>query len=232
MPFGYKAIGTVAYMGGVPAVLEPFCWAWGQMIQHNQERLCSGPDFVHYDRAAMSDHAPARNSLVGRFLGDWLIQMDTDHRFDPDIVSRMVRYANANAIDVLSAVYYTKGQPHVPVLFEWVDIGGRPGLQHLAVWDPKVRVLPIGSAGGGCLFIRRKVFDALALAYPGEGAFDRIKPFSEDHSLFVRCKEQGIKCYAAMAVETQHLRIAEVTGADFDAAAGPVSELFPVEALG
>ncbi len=227
MPLGRKALGTVAYMGGVPATLESFTWSWGQMIQHNQELFAEGTSYIHYDRASISDHAPARNQLVQRFLGDWLIQMDTDHAFDPDIVARLVRLADTYRVDVLSAVYQMKTAPHVPVLFQWV--GDTPGLQPMAVWPKDAKVLQIGSAGGGCLFVRRSVFDKLAVAYPGYGAFDKTHPFSEDHSFFLRCKEQNIPCYAAMHVHSHHLRVVTVTEDDLPKMGElPISELFPV----
>ncbi len=210
MLLGRKALGTVAYLGGVPAVLESFTWSWGQMIHYNHEMFVEGPHYVHYDRASISDHGPARNSLVSRFLGDWLVMMDTDHRFDPDIVARLVRTADEAGVDVLSAVYQMKQSPHVPVLFQWVG----EGLQPMGVWPPDVKVLQIGSAGAGCLFIRRSVFDRLANAYPNTNPFDKLHPFSEDHSFFLRCKEQGIKCYAAMHIESNHLRVIPVTSAD------------------
>jgi hypothetical protein len=226
---GRKALGTVAYLGGVPAMLEAFTWSWGQMVQYNQELFADDPGYVHYDRATISDHAPARNGLVARFIGDWLVQFDTDHVFDPDIVARLVRTADEYGLDVLSAVYQMKQAPHVPVLFQWAEVSGKPGLQPLATWPDGVRVLQIGSAGAGCLFVRRSVFDRLSEAYHGVGAFDKIHPFSEDHSFFLRCKEQGIHCYAAMQIHSHHLRVAPVTLDDLDGQGLQVSPQFAVE---
>jgi hypothetical protein len=232
MLLGRKAVGTVAYMGGIPAVLEPFCWSWGQMVQHNQELFCDGQQYIHYDRAAISDHGPARNSLVSRFLGDWLVQMDTDHSFDPDIVARLVRTADAAGVDVLSAVYQMKNPPHVPVLFQWVgdpNNKNHRGLQPLAKWPKEAKVLQIGSSGGGCLFVRRKVFDQLATAYPRQNPFDKLEPFSEDHSFYLRCLNQKIDCYAAMDIHSNHLRVVPVTEDDLPKDGElMVSDLFPV----
>lgn len=217
MLLGRKAIGTVAYMGGVPAVLEKFCWSWGQMVQYNQEMLCGPDQFVHYDRATISDHAPARNHLTSRFLGDWLLQLDTDHEFDPDIVARLVRLADVNDIDVLSGFYQFKNGPCGPVLFQWVgDDPDRQALHPMIEWPGDVPLLQVGSAGAGCLLVRRSVFDRIAREWPGSGAFDRIPPFSEDHSFFVRCKKLGIACYAAMHVRSDHLRVQPVTPDQFD----------------
>jgi hypothetical protein len=42
MLFHNRAIGTVAYLGGVMAVPEPFAWSLAQLVQYNSELLC-GP---------------------------------------------------------------------------------------------------------------------------------------------------------------------------------------------
>ena len=230
MLLGSKALGTVAYLGGLPALLEQFCWSWGQMVQYNQELFCEPGQYIHYDRATISDHAPARNGLVARFLGDWLIQMDTDHAFDPDIVARLVRTANEANVDVLSAVYQMKQPPHIPLLYQWVGETEKKGLQSLARWPKEARVLEIGSAGGGCLFVRRSVFDRLAQEDKGQyNAFDKIHPFSEDHSFFIRCFNAGIPCYGAMHIHSAHLRVAPVTLDDLDDRGMRLSEPFAMK---
>lgn len=229
-----KALGTVAYMGGLPALLERFCWSWGQMIQFNSEYFQSDGKYVHYMKSAISDHAPARNNLVAKFLGDWLVMFDTDHEFEPDIVSRLVRLADAYDVDVLSGVYQMKTAPHVPVLFQWVKLSESSdelGLQPMIKWQDGAQLVQIGSAGGGCLFVRRSVFDRMAIEWPQEAAFDKIAPFSEDHSFFIRCRKLGIKAYAAMNVQCNHLRIVPVTLDDLHAEELQLSELFPVGAF-
>lgn len=231
MIFGTKAIGTVAYLGGLPAVLEQFTWSWGQMIQYNQEMFCNGPQHVHYMRSHFSDHAPARNHLVANFIGDWLVQMDTDHAFDPDIVARLVRTADECNVDVLSACYQMKQAPHVPVIFQWVQTREEPkeyGLQPMIKWDRSAKIIQIGSAGGGCLFVRRVVFDAIASKYR-EGAFDKIHPYSEDNSFFLRCRDLGIPAYAAMNIHSHHLRVVPVTLDDLHVDELAASDMFPVE---
>ena len=101
--------------------------------------------------------------------------------------------------------------------------------QPLARWPEDARVLQIGSAGGGCLFVRRSVYDRLAEAYPSHGAFDKLHPFSEDHSFFLRCKEQEIPCYAAMQIHSAHLRVVPTEMGDLDDTGMVISELFPVQ---
>ena len=207
-----KAIGTVAYLGGLPALLEQFCWSWGQMIQYNSEWVEPGR-YVNYDRSAYTDHGPARNALANRFLGDWLVQLDTDHIFEPDLIARLVNYADTLDIDVLSGVYQMKNSPHLPVLYQWCGPDDAPGLQPMAMWDKRLKVVQIGSAGGGCLFVRRKVFDRIASELKQE-PFDKLHPFSEDHSFFLRLKQLKIPAYAALNIQCNHLRVMPVTFED------------------
>lgn len=223
MLVGRKAIGTVAYLGGLPSVLEAFTWSWGQMVAYNAEFLADSKKYVHYARSTFSDHGPARNSLVTAFLGDWLVQLDTDHMFDPDIVGRLLRLANKYEIDVLSGLYQLKNPPHLPVLYQWVsgDKGKTFGLQPIAQWkaqpdfEGRAELMRIGSAGGGCLFVRRSVFDRISRKY-NCGPFDKVGVFSEDHSFFHRLRELEIPAYAAMNVHCNHLRVAPVTLNDLD----------------
>jgi hypothetical protein len=231
MIIGSKAIGTVAYLGGLPAVLEQFCWSWGQMAAFNAE-WCDEGVHIHLERSAFSDHAPARNALVSRFVGDWLVQLDTDHVFEPDIVARMVMIANKHDLDVVSGLYQMKQPPHVPVLFQWVGPEDAPGLQPMAVWPDNVKVVQIGSAGGGCLFVRRRVFDRIATEL-NEQPFDKIFPYSEDHSFFLRLKRLNIEAYAALNVHCHHLRISPVTLDDLPQNGKlQQSELFEVKGYG
>jgi hypothetical protein len=202
-----KPIGTIAYLGGLPAVLEPFCWAWGQMVQFNQEYLVNPGETVWYDRATVSLHPYARNELARRFLGDWLLQLDTDHEFEPDLALRMVVLFDQIGADVLSGVYLMKTHPHVPVLYNWNADGS---LAPIADWDRSVSAVEIGSSGGGCLLVRRRVFERIASELK-EDPFELIKPFGEDHSFYHRLKRLGIKAYAATAIESPHLHLEKVT---------------------
>ena len=232
MLLGKHAIGTVAYLGGLPAVIEDFCWCWSQMVQYNAEILCNDDTrFIHYDRAKVSDHAPARNSLVSRFMGDWLVQLDTDHIFEADVVGRLIHTADHYGVDVLSGFYQMKSHPYCPVLFQWVGSDDEPLLQPMATWDNRLRLVQVGSAGGGCLFVRRSVFDRIQDKF-NEGAFERIQPFSEDHSFFLRCKRLGIDAYAAPLIQCNHLRITPVTLDQMDTSAFTLSEQFEVKGYG
>jgi hypothetical protein len=73
--------------------------------------------------------------------------------------------------------------------------------------------------------VRRSVFDRLQ----STGPFEKIAPFSEDHSFFLRCLNAGIDCYAAMDIHANHLRVIPVTEDDLPKPGELMeSALFPV----
>ena len=231
MLLGTRAIGTVAYLGGVPAVLEEFCWSFSQLLIFSRETLCSPTQHIHASRVKFSDHAPARNALASGFLGEWLLQLDCDHSFDPDLLVRMLDLMNSADIDVLTGLYRYKAPPHSPVLFQREVEDGL--LRPVAKWEPlDIRLFEVAAAGAGCLLVRRRVFDAIWET--GEEPFDRIHPMSEDLSFFERLRKLGIKSYVAPHIECGHLIAKPVGEEEQSACSGDInmSELFAVGAYG
>jgi len=209
---GKKPIGTVAYMGGVLSVPEPFCFSLAQMVQYNSEYLCDAGEYVHYDRATVSYHAFARNTLCDRFQGDWLLMLDTDHVFDPDICARMVYLMNKHNVEVLTGIYQYKSEPHSPVLYQKSKDGN--AFEMIGKWDDNCELFEIASSGGGCLLIKKSVIKRIKEELR-EGAFDITPPFSEDHSFFKRLEKLNIKAYCAPGIESSHLKYKEITMQDY-----------------
>lgn len=209
MPIGRKPIGTIGYMGGVPAVLEEFCWSFAQMVEYNAEQIESDHCYIHYDRVKYSDHAPARNALVRQMKGNWLLQLDTDHEFEPDVLARLLRLWKDTGARVISGLYRFKRHPYAPVAF-----GGKTGSPILE-WDRRMELVEITGAGAGCLFAERSVFDEIQDKCKCE-PFDRMEHTSEDHSFFRRCTECEIKTYLAPAIEFDHLTVSRVTSDMYD----------------
>lgn len=216
MLYQRECLGTVAQMCGGLAVPTEFAWSWSRMVEFNSERLCGPKTFIHYIRAKISDHAPARNDLVQRARGEWLLMLDTDHEFEPDLCYRMLHRLVAHKIDVLTGLYRLRGFPCTPVLYHWDGEDFR-GLARV----PDSPLFRVDGAGGGCLMARRtayeKVFQEL-----GEMPFDRIHPHSEDLSFFRRLARVGIEAWCDSRIEARHLKMTGIT--EKDAELAPVDE--------
>lgn len=228
-------VGTIGYMGGVPALMSEWVWSWTQMLAFNSEHFGSGA--VHYEKAAQSFHSSARNELAAKMKGDWLLQMDTDHEFDPDICARLVETFEQHNLDVLCGLYYMRQWPHLPVIFKYFDDiltpEGEPLSRPIVAWTGDTPIIQVSGTGGGCLLVRRRVFDRIRRELKCE-PFDIRHPWSEDHSFFMRLHSLEIPVYCDTRVQCYHLTTKRVTGNDFvrDALSGvPQSHEFkPVEA--
>lgn len=210
MLYGRKVIGSIMYMGGIPAVLEEFCWAWSQLVLYNSEYLSAPGEQIHYWRPKVSYHSYARNACYDRMQGDWLLMLDTDHEFEPDLAARLVRTMLVHDLDVLTGMYCYKRSPHNPVIFS--RTGNK--LDYLGDWDRDCKLFQIGASGAGCLLIRRRAFDRIRSEL-GENPFEIRKGFSEDNSFFDRCWDLGIKAYCCPDIESPHLRVQPVSLSDY-----------------
>lgn len=199
-----KCLGTVAYLGGIPAVLENFCWSWGQMVQFTCEE-CKPDEFVHFDHTKASLHDVARNDLVSRMRGDWLLMLDTDHQFEPDLVWRMVDRLETAKLDVLAGFYQYKDSPHSPVLYLKSGDYYAPLGSWRAAEEGGLDVFPVDAFGAGCLMVRRSVFARIKTEL-GEEPFTRLHPFGEDMSFAKRLERLGIKSYCDARICCHHLQ--------------------------
>lgn len=202
MIFGRRPVGTIGVMGGLMSLPTPFCQSLANMVQYNNEFLHNQREYVHLDFAGTSFHSWARNGLAERFLGDWLFQLDTDHEFDPDLTCRMVKAMEQANLDVVTGLYVYKPEPHAPTIYHWDEEAKAYCI--IGDWSNEADLLEISCAGGGCLLVRRSVFDRIRIELH-EHPFDIIPPFSEDFSFFQRCMKLGIKVYAAPKIESCHL---------------------------
>lgn len=228
MAYGKKTIGTMAYMGGVPCNLEKFTWAWGQMIQYNSEYLCNPGEIIHLDKATVSYHSFARNTLAQRMRGEWLLMLDMDHEPEPDMCARLERKMIVHDVDVITGIYYYKQPPHNPVLF---NRDKNDKLNYLGDWDRNCELFEVGAAGAGCLMIRRKVFDRIRDELH-ESPFSERKGLSEDNSFFDRCWELGIKVYCCPLIENPHLQVTQVRSSDYKLHEMSLTERYEVEGRG
>lgn len=217
----HKQIGTIAYLGGVMAVPEPFNWAWGNMLVFSHEALCGENEHIHIERTKLSLHDYARNELLRGMRGEWILMLDTDVTFDPDLAARMVATMMKYRVDVLTGLYCYKAPPNYPVLYVHNKENDRHEI--VAGWDRSLEIFPIDSAGAGCLLVRRPVFERITKEFKCN-PFDRMPGKGEDHSFFIRCRELGIKAYCAWQVQLQHLNYYGVSLADYDPPAKPDHE--------
>lgn len=208
-----QPLGTIAYISG-NHVPEPFCFAFAQLIQCCSEYVAPPGYYIHPDHSTEPGQIAARNQLVQKMQGGWLMQLDSDHTFDPDLLLRMLTLFENHKLDVLCGRYHYKQPPHNPVLYQYND-GKYSAILDWGLRD-EVKLLPIGAAGAGCLLVRRSVFDRIK-AEQNAMPFDPFPPYKyDDFSFFERCRVLGIQPYCAPQIEALHLGTTGYGGEHYD----------------
>lgn len=197
-----KYIGTVAWMGGVPTIPTPFVKSWTDFIVYNSKYIDGE---IFYFTPTTSLHFQARNQIVEQMKGDWVLMLDTDNKFPPDILHRMLARFHQHDLDVLTGLYQFKQEPHGPVLFKWKDIITERVVQFQAQEVDQFNYIEVDCAGAGCLLVRDRVFVRI-LEELKENPFDHIPPLGEDFSFFKRLQRLDIQAICDPALHVEHLR--------------------------
>ena len=209
-------LGTMAYLGAPFQVPDDFCWAWGQMIQFNNEYVCHPDEYIHLCRSVTTDRAASRNIIRKLFLGDWVLMLDADQIYQPDLLLRMLILFEGAKLDVLTGIYNSKNSPYPPMI-QWRDDESQYTKNRWRIitgWKPGVRLIEVRRAGGGCLMVRRKVFDRIDQELHEE-PFNYRDGASEDFSFFARLELLGIRAFAAPQIQLGHLVMRSVNMKNF-----------------
>lgn len=206
MLHGKKVIGTVGLMCGLPSVLTEFAESMIQMVDFNGHYVCGPNQRIKYLKTGHSFHSIARNDLVDSIEGDWLLQLDTDHAFDPDLLARLLLRMNKYDADVVGGFYLHKKPPYNPTI--WGFIGDDDKAAYQTDW-PTGEILEVGVVGTGCLLARRQVFERIVDEL-GEHPFSTAEyshTIGEDFAFARRCKKLGIRIIVDPEVECHHLYV-------------------------
>lgn len=199
-------LGSMTYLGAPFQVADDFCWCWGQLIQFNNEYVCRPDEYIHLDRSVTTDRSASRNILRRKFLGDWILMLDADMVYQPDLLLRMLVLFEGGKLDVLTGIYNSKTPPYPPMI-QWRDDSSeytKNKWRIITGWKPDVRLIEVRRSGAGCLMVRRKVFDRIDSEL-GEEPFTNKDGASEDFSFFARLERLGIRAFAATQIQLGHL---------------------------
>lgn len=210
MLLGRRCIGTIAFFSGLEFGYTRFNRSWGQMIQYNCERVCQASEYIDQGFSAVNQPQIARNELVRNMRGDWLLQLDSDHSFDPDLVERLLHRMEQHGVDVVSGLYHGRFHPHKPVAYAKGEDGA---VCQITEWPNEP--FQIASAGAGCLMVKRSVFDRIKDELDEE-PFDLRAPMSEDHSFFARLDQLGIPAILDPRIQIAHFAIKGIRSDDYD----------------
>jgi hypothetical protein len=160
-----------------------------------------------------------RNELVCQFLehtdAQWLLMIDSDEQLSLEGFDRLLDAVHDVERPIVAGLYFGAwpGEYYptaVPLIFKSVP----DTTTFLPIMDyPSNKVIPVDSAGTGCLIIHRSVFEkfqADATSHQGSRwCWFQDMPvngdwFSEDHFFCARAKELGYQIHAHTGVVLPH----------------------------
>jgi hypothetical protein len=163
--------------------------------------------------------ARARNTLTRAFLAtnaEWLLMVDTDMVFAPDVLDRLIAAADPIRRPVMGAfclMQETLGGDPLPTLYEVSEGVNGLGFARYQEW-PDDAVMRVGATGTGCLLAHRGVFHLLDSderthdpVWPWfREASLRGRPIGEDLTFMLRCGVAGIPIHVHTGIRVGHVK--------------------------
>ncbi len=210
-------LGTIAPLSGVPTLPAAFVRSIFAMHDWNLRVLLAGTDqTIQWSWATCYAYHLALNAACENAVGDWVLLLDTDMVFPPDLVGHFLRaQADVRAAgghpDVVTAVYHDRRAPFGPLIYQEPG-GGRFDL------FPEDAPFRVGAAGSGCLWVSR---DALGRIYQElrERPFDPTETvelqglttaLGPEVAFFKRCARLDLQVWADPRIPVGHLMELEI----------------------
>ena len=148
----------------------------------------------------------SRDQIAKRALSDeadLVMWFDSDMVFNPDTLTRMLKFIDAGA-DIVTGVYYRRTPPFTPTIFKTMDIDPETGA---AEWTPFDEIptepFEVAACGFGCVLMRTEVFVAVFAKFGY--MFTPIGNVGEDIALSWRARQVGYKIIADPSIKLGHV---------------------------
>lgn len=223
----------------IPAVLDGGQWAacfglsWADMLMYDQagpQRIIRSSGQYIRKMAGTMGVAAGRNEIAAYFLttdAEWLLMIDSDMGFSPDMAEEMVASAYVNQVKILGALCFAqKIDPDLrqndlysvryriqPTLYRYAEVTatGERGFQSITKYQ-RDRFQLVGATGAACLLVHRDVLAAVGpdpftpMTVPGAGGNGTSRTFSEDLSFCTRVSAADFPIGVDTSIKTTHYK--------------------------
>lgn len=174
-----------------------------------------------------------RNNIVKAFLqtdADWLLFVDTDEQFGPDLIERFLAAADENTRPIVSGLVMARRDENKPISAACV-IKDEHGRFMTPPFVPAVRFWDVAAVGSGALFVHRKVYEAIAEKYADREPCQwfEYQPWSyvdddgqtvrdqmgEDYTFSLRAQDCGFRTIVDTTIVLGHVKPVVLTDETF-----------------
>lgn len=162
----------------------------------------------------------ARNSLARQAIkaeADYVLWLDSDMVFAPDLLQRMLKVCQEEKIDFLTSLCFRRKPPYTPCLFDKLDLlpddKGAAFSAFLSVPEGRFKVGGCGFAG---VLLSTDVILSVGSKFDGR-LFDPLPGMGEDLSFCWRARQCGYDIWCDSAIELGHVGQMVVNRSYFEA---------------
>lgn len=160
----------------------------------------------------------ARNELARQAIkseADWVLWLDSDMVFEPDLLKKMLKVCEENNIDFLTGLCFRRKPPYTPTLFDRLD-KMEHGASYTTIMSVPEGRFKVGGCGFAGVFMSTDVLLSVAARFGGR-MFDPLEGFGEDVSFCWRARQCGYEIWCDSDIELGHIGSMVVTREFFEA---------------
>lgn len=160
----------------------------------------------------------ARNNLARQAIkaeADWILWLDSDMVFGPDLLQRMLKVCTEKDIDFLTALCFRRKPPYTPCLFDRLEKVEK-GASYTAIMSVPDGRFQVGGCGFAGVLMSTDILLSVASNFNGR-MFDPIDGFGEDLAFCWRARQCGYEIWCDSDIEMGHVGQCVVTRSFFEA---------------
>lgn len=145
----------------------------------------------------------ARNDIVNQIRGDWLFFIDSDMKFPPDTLTRLL----AHDKDIVGGLCFRKVKPFNPTIYDRIN----ERHYHWRMVYPKDKLFEVDATGCACLLIKRRVFEKMKDPW-----FQYTDRLSEDLLFCEKAQQCGFKIWIDPTIKPLHMQLVGIGEEHFE----------------
>lgn len=160
----------------------------------------------------------ARNNLARQAIkseADFVLWLDSDMVFGPDLLQRMLKVCQDEHIDFLTGLCFRRKPPYTPCLFDRLEKVDK-GASYTALMSVPDGRFKVGGCGFAGVLMSTDVLLSVAAKFNGR-MFDPMDGFGEDVSFCWRARQCGYAIWCDSEIELGHVGNCIVTRKYFEA---------------
>lgn len=162
----------------------------------------------------------ARNNLARQAIkaeADYVLWLDSDMVFSPDLLQRMMKVSKENDIDFLTGLCFRRKPPYTPCLFDKLErLENGAGASYTALMSVPDGRFKVGGCGFAGVLMTTDVILSVSAKFGGR-MFDPMPGFGEDVSFCWRARQCGYDIWCDSEIELGHVGNCIVTRKYFEA---------------